>query len=88
MKERFNQKILSALKEKGAAVNNDALKKIAQGVGDQDLSNEQQLRELIHRVSAAVNIPLSKSKEEKIMQYLRKYGSSPEELKKFIKLFK
>ncbi len=88
MKERINKKIISALKDKGLESHSDSLKKLANGLSEKDLQNEARLKELIQRISDVVRIPITAEKQEKILRYLRKYGSSPEDIKKFLQMFK
>ncbi|SER44765.1 stage VI sporulation protein F [Salipaludibacillus aurantiacus] len=65
--ERKNNSFFDDL-EKKTNVKHQDLFKLAQSVNQTDLSNEKNVRQLIHQVAQMANVPVSKQKEDELVK--------------------
>ncbi|MCF6093530.1 stage VI sporulation protein F [Microaerobacter geothermalis] len=87
MSNRFSKDMFDKLKKKTRNLDEHALKKLANGVTPGDLNDEDKAKELVRKLSKAVNVPLSKGKEEKILKYLKDHPITPSDVSKVKKMW-
>lgn len=68
-------------------VSEKQLKHLASHVNPKDLRDEQKVRALVAQVGALAGIPVSKEKEDKIVNYLVKNKITPQQMQSMIRMF-
>lgn len=63
------------------------LRALASHVNPKDLQDEQKVRALVAQVGALAGIPVSKEKEDKIVNYLVKNKITPQQMQSMIRMF-
>lgn len=73
--------------EQQANINPDEVYKIAEAVKSADFSDERTVRQLVQRLSKVANKPVSKEKEEKIIEAITK-NNVPMDMQSLNSMFK
>jgi uncharacterized protein YpuA (DUF1002 family) len=87
MDKKISKDILGVVKEKtGKNITENSIKKIANGVTADTLSNEEQIRQLIKQVSAMANVPVSEDTIKEIVGAVTKTGLNMNNLESLLKM--
>jgi hypothetical protein len=73
--------------KKKTNVSEQQLKSVANNLSPQDLKDEKKVRALIAQVSALANVPVSKEKEDQIVNFLVKNKVNPQQMQSMIQMF-
>lgn len=84
--KKGSNNIFDQIKKK-TNVSEHAIKSLANQVNPKDLQDEKKVRALIAQVSALAGVPVSKEKEDKIVQYITKNKLNPNDMTAMIKMF-
>ncbi|HLR66335.1 stage VI sporulation protein F [Virgibacillus alimentarius] len=82
-----NQKGLFDKIQQNSNINPDEVYKIANSVKNADFSNEKTVRKLVRHLARLANKPVSKAKEDKIVQAITK-NNMPMDMQSLNRLFK
>jgi hypothetical protein len=85
-KKGSNKNIFDQVKKK-TNVSENQLKSVASQIKPQDLTDEKKVRALIAQVSAMAGVPVSKEKEDQIVNYLVKNKLNPQQMQTMIQMF-
>lgn len=73
--------------EKQTNVNEEQIRKLAGKIKPEDLQNERKIRQLIAQVGAMAGVPVSKEKEDQIVNYLVNNKVSLQQMQTMIQMF-
>lgn len=73
--------------KKKTNVSEKQLKSVANQIKPQDLNDEKKVRALIAQVSALAGVPVSKEKEDQIVNYLVKNKLNAQQMQTMIQMF-
>jgi len=83
----LSKDVLNTVKKKtGKSISEKDIQKIASGVNPSMLKNEAQFRNLIKQISRLVNVPVSESTMNEIIQAVRKSGLNPNNMQEIMKM--
>ena len=86
MNKKGSNDIFDQIKKK-TNVSEHAIKSLANQINPQDLQDEKKIRALIAQVAALAGVPVSKEKEDKIVNYFIKNKLNPNDMQSMIKMF-
>lgn len=84
--KKNSNNIFDQIKKK-TNVSENQLKSLANNLSPNDLQNEQKIRALVAQVAALAGVPVSKEKEDQIVNYLTKNNLNPTNMQQMIKMF-
>lgn len=73
--------------QKKTNVSEDQLKSLANQINPNDLSDEKKVRQLVSQVAALAGVPVSKEKEDQIVNYFVKNKVSMAQMQQVIQMF-
>jgi hypothetical protein len=68
-------------------VSEQQLKSVASGLNPQDLKDEKKVRALIAQIASLAKVPVSKEKEDQIVNFLVKNKVNPQQMQSMIQMF-
>ncbi|WP_202080020.1 stage VI sporulation protein F [Caldalkalibacillus salinus] len=68
-------------------VSQDQLKNVANSIKPQDLKDEKKVRELVSKIGSLAGVPVSKQKEDQIVNFLVKQKLNPQQMQTMIQQF-
>lgn len=81
-----NNNFFDNLKNKTNVSEHD-LKSVANSINPADLKDENKVRALIAQISALAGVPVSKQKEDQIVNYLVNSKMNPQQMQSMIQMF-
>jgi ribosome maturation protein Sdo1 len=73
--------------KKKTNISEQQLKSVANNLSPQDLKDEKKVRALIAQVAALARVPVSKEKEDQIVNFLVKNKVNPQQMQSMIQMF-
>jgi uncharacterized protein YpuA (DUF1002 family) len=86
-KNNLPKDVLNAVSKKtGKTISENAVKKLASGVTEHTMQNEDELRRLIKQVSAMANVPVTEQTVNEIVGAVKKSGVSLNNIEALMKM--